>query len=283
MALIDRVAADLPLAAQADVLGISRTSLYDQPVPPSSQDVAIKHRIDALSTQYPLYGSRRMTAQLRREEVCINRKTVQRSMREMGIVGIGPGPKLSHRHPEDRVYPYVLRTITSSYPNHIWGIDLTYIRLHTGWMYLVAVLDWFSRYIVSWELDQTLELPFVLTAVERALAQATPLIWNSDQGSHFTSPQYTARLTAANVQISMDGKGRALDNSFTERLWRTVKYEKVYLQDYTSPRAARQGLTHYLTFYNEERPHQALAYQTPAEVYFGKAGPGSSGQPSGAG
>jgi len=156
----------------------------------------------------------------------------------------------------------------AAYPNHIWGIDITYIRLRAGWMYLVAILDWFSRYVVDWELDQTLEIAFVLAAVDRALAQAQPAIWNSDQGSHFTSPQYIERLIARNVQISMDGKGRALDNIFTERLWRTVKYENVYLNDYGTPRAARQGLAQYLDFYNKERPHQALGYRTPAEVYF---------------
>jgi putative transposase len=150
-------------------------------------------------------------------------------------------------------------------------IDITYVRLVGGWMYLVAVLDWYSRYVVSWELDQTLEMPFVVRTVERALAQATPTIWNSDQGSHFTSPQYLDLLRAAQVQISMDGKGRALDNIFTERLWRTVKYEEVYLNDYGCPQSARQGLTHYFDFYNHERPHQSLDYQTPAEVYFGQA------------
>jgi putative transposase len=151
----------------------------------------------------------------------------------------------------------------------VWGIDITYIRLHTAWLYLVAVLDWFSRYVVSWELDDTWELPFVLRAVERALAQATPEIWNSDQGSHFTSPQYTDLLLAANVQISMDGRGRALDNIYVERLWRSVKYEEVYLYDYATPREARQGLTRYFEFYDHERPHQALEYRIPAEVYFG--------------
>ncbi len=144
---------------------------------------------------------------------------------------------------------------------------VTYIRLRAGWLYLVAVLDWHSRYVIAWELADTLELPFVLTCVARALAEATPLIWNSDQGSHFTSPQYTQRLLDAGVQISMDGRGRALDNIFTERLWRTVKYEEVYLHEYATPREARQQLTEYLRFYNHERPHQALAYRTPAAVY----------------
>jgi len=260
---------DLPLTLQADLLSVSRSSLYYQPVPPSAEEVALKHRIDEIYTQYPFYGSRRITAVLNRT-ITINRKKVQRCMREMGIAGICPGPNLSQRRADHPIYPYLLRNLTIHAPNQVWGIDITYIRLVGGWMYLVAVLDWYSRYVVSWELDQTLEMPFVLSTVERALAQATPTIWNSDQGSHFTSPQYLDLLRAAQVQISMDGKGRALDNIFTERLWRTVKYEDVYLNDYDCPKAARQGLTRYFGFYNHERPHQALDYRTPAEVYFGK-------------
>ena len=228
----------------------------------------LKHRIDAIYTQYPFYGSRRITAQLRREGRAVNRKAVQRHMREMGIAGICPGLNLSRRKQGEQVYPYLLRGLTCSYPNQVWGIDITYIPLQTSWMYLVAVLDWFSRYVISWELDDTLQVPVVLRAAERALAQATPEIWNSDQGSHFTSPQYRDLLLATGVQISMDGKGRALDNVFVERLWRSVKYEEVYLNAYASPREARAGLARYLTFYNHERPHQALAYRTPAEVYF---------------
>ena len=269
MRLVERKASELPLKTQAELLSLNRSVLYYQPVPPSAEEVAIKHRIDEIYTQYPFYGSRRITAVLRRD-MTINRKAVQRHMREMGIAGICPGPNLSKRNQEHAVYPYLLRHVTSGYPNHVWGIDITYIRLRGGWLYLVAILDWFSRYVVSWELDQTLEMPFVLSAVERALAQATPLIWNSDQGSHFTSPQYLDRLLAANVQISMDGKQRALDNIFTERLWRTVKYEEVYLHDYAHPKEAHQGLAHYFEFYNFERPHQSLDYQTPAQVYFGK-------------
>jgi putative transposase len=267
LALIEREHPSMPVTVQTEMLGLNRTSLYYRPMPPSEKEVATKHRIDEIYTQYPFYGSRRITVVLRREMV-VNRKTVQRYMREMGIAGICPGPNLSKRNLEHQIYPYLLRNVTSSYPNHVWGIDITYIRLVGGWMYLVAVLDWFSRYIVSWELDQTLELPFVLKAIECALAQAVPVIWNSDQGSHFTSPQYIERLLAADVRISMDGKGRALDNIFTERLWRTVKYEEVYLHDYASPKDARKGLTRYLDFYNYERPHQSLDYRTPAEVYY---------------
>jgi putative transposase len=256
-----------PLRIQADLLSISRSSLYYQAVVPSTEEVALKHRIDELYTAYPFYGSRRITAQLRRDGMAINRKAVQRHMREMGITGICPGPNLSRRNQEHQVYPYLLRQVTAAYPNHVWGIDITYIRLQKSWLYLVAILDWFSRYVVSWQLDDTLDIDFVLGAVDHALAGYKPVIWNSDQGSHFTSPQYTQRLLAANVQISMDGKGRALDNIFTERLWRTVKYEEVYLHDYQTPKQARTGLTAYFDFYNYRRPHQALDYATPAEVY----------------
>jgi putative transposase len=236
-------------------------------VPPPPEEVAIKHRIDELYTAHPFYGSRKIRVLLLPTFGPINRKRVQRYMREMGIAGIHPGPNLSKRNLAHAIYPYLLRHVTASRPNHVWGIDITYVRLRTGWMYLVAVLDWFSRYVVSWALDDTLELPFVLDAVQQALAIATPQIWNSDQGSHFTSPQYTSMLLAAGVQISMDGKGRALDNIFTERLWRNVKQEEVYRHDYGSPREARQQLAIYFPFYNQERPHQALGYRTPAAIY----------------
>jgi putative transposase len=186
----------------------------------------------------------------------------------MGIAGIVPGPNTSRRSAEHRTFPYLLRHIRASHPNHIFGIDITYIRLLRGWTYLVAVLDWFSRYVLAWELSDTLELPFVLECARCALAQATPQIWNSDQGSHFTSPQYTEWLLAAGVQISMDGRGRARGNIFTERLWRSVKYEEVYLTEYATPREAQHGLSRYFQFYNGQRSHQSLAYQTPAAVYF---------------
>ena len=259
--------AELPLSVQADLLSLSRSSLYYQPALPSAQEVAIKHRIDEVYTACPFYGSRRIAAQLVRDGLTINRKTVQRHMREMGIAGVSPGPNLSQRRKEHPVYPYLLRGVTASYPNHVWGIDITYIRLQKHWMYLVAVLDWYSRYVVSWQLDHTLDIEFVLVSVDAALALDRPLIWNSDQGSQFTSPHYTQRLLAAGVQISMDGKGRALDNIFTERLWRTVKYEEVYLHEYLTPKDAFQGLRHYFDFYNQRRLHQSLDYRTPAEVY----------------
>jgi putative transposase len=259
---------DFTIKAQAELLGLNRTNLYYQPKGPSPEEIALKHRIDEIYTAYPFYGSRRIQVTLSKEGWKVSRPTVQRYMREMGIQGISPGPNLSKADAEHKIYPYLLRNLAIERPNQVWGIDITYIRLHAGWMYLVAILDWFSRYVLSWELDQTLEMSFVLEAVDRALSQAKPEIWNSDQGSHFTSPRYTEKLMAADIRISMDGKGRAADNIFTERLWRTIKYEDVYLHDYGSPREARTGIGQYLTFYNQERPHQALDYCTPAEVYF---------------
>jgi len=253
---------------QAALLSVSRASLYYQPRTPSAQEIALKHRIDAIYTAHPFLGFRKIARQMQAEGFQICRNTVQTYMQEMGLAAICPGPNLSKRNSQHKVYPYLLRGVSAQRPNHIWGIDITYVRLSAGWMYLVAVLDWYSRYVVSWELDQTLEMPFVLSAVDRALARATPEIWNSDQGSHFTSPQYIARLLTNGVRISMDGKGRALDNIFTERFWRSVKYEEVYLHDYENPRAARQGLSRYLSFYNTQRLHQALDYRTPADVYL---------------
>lgn len=268
LTLVERTNAELPLYTQADLLSLSQASLSYRPKTPSAAEIALKHRIDAIYTDYPFYGSRRMTVQLRSEGVRVNRKAVQRHMREMGLAAVGPGPNLSRRAHQQAIYPYLLRNVEVTAPNHVWGIDLTYVRLHTGWMYLVAILDWYSRYVVSWELEQTLELPCVLMAVERALNQAVPTIVNSDQGSHFTSPQYISLVLAAGAKVSMDGKGRALDNIFTERLWRTVKYENIYINDYHTPKEVRHGLTDYFDFYNQRRPHQALAYRTPAAVYF---------------
>lgn len=265
--MIDFNHSELSLSTQADLLGLSRSGLYYQPAGPSAREIAIKHRIDKIYTKYPFYGSRRITVELRKE-MTINRKTVQKYMRKMDLVALGPRPNLSKPHPGHKVYPYLLRNITACYPNHIWGIDITYIPLRQGWMYLAAVLDWYSRYAVSWVLDQTLAVSLVLETVDQALEKAVPVIWNSDQGSQFTSPQYIQRLVDHGAQISMDGRGRALDNVFTERLWRSVKYEEVYLQDYESPRVARQGIRRYFDFYNFDRPHQGLGYRTPAELYF---------------
>jgi len=259
----------LSLFAQTQLLELNRTSLYYQAAPPSNEELLLKRRIDEIYTAHPFYGIRRITAQLHQEGVVVNHKAVARHMREMGLQGIAPGPSLSRRskRASDSKYPYLLRGVVASYPDHVWGVDITYVRIESGWLYLVAVLDWFSRYIVSWELSQSLGQSFVTAAVVNALSTSKPEIWNSDQGSHFTSPQYTGLLTDAGVQVSMDGRGRYADNIFTERLWRTIKYEEVYLHEYSSPREARQNLSSYIEFYNHERLHQALGYQTPANIY----------------
>jgi putative transposase len=264
--MLERDHPELSLKVQAELLGISYSSLFYQLKPPSPRELAIKRRIDEIYTAHPFYGSRKIAVILQ-PEFGVSRPTVQAYMREMGISAVVPGPNTSKAAPEHLIYPYLLRTVTAQHPNHIWGIDITYIRLAQGWLYLTAVLDWYSRYILSWALSQTLELNFVLTAVDNALLQAIPEIWNSDQGSHFTSPKYIQRLLAAQVQISMDGRGRARDNIFTERLWRTIKYEEVYLHEYTSPKEAYHQLANYIRFYNFERPHQALDYLTPAQIY----------------
>ncbi len=269
LALLDRHDQSLPLKTQAELLSLNRSGLYYRPLAPSPEEVALKHRIDELYTLRPFYGSRRITATLCREGWQLNRKAVQRHMREMGIAGISPGPNLSKRRAEHQVYPYLLRGLAITEPNQVWGIDITYIRLARGWLYLVAIIDWFSRYVLSGELNDTLEVAFVLSATDRAFAKARPDILNSDQGSQFASPAYLELLNNVGVRVSMDGKGRASDNVFTERLWRSLKYEEVYLNDYQSPREARTGITHYLDFYNQERVHQSLDYQTPAEVHFG--------------
>jgi len=268
LALLDP-AAPVPLYRQALLVGVSRASVYYVPVPPSAEEVAIKRRIDELYTAHPYYGVPKITVLLR-QTWPINHKRVAHYMREMGLAAIGPKPNLSKPKPSAWIFPYLLRGVAISRVNQVWGLDITFVRLLHGWLYLVAILDWFSRYVVSWELSPTLEVAFVVETLQRALRQAKPEIANCDQGSQFTSEAYVTTLKHAEVAISMDGRGRALDNVFTERLWRTVKYEAVYPEDYATPREARQGLDSYFPYYNDERPHQALANHTPAEVYWGK-------------
>ena len=264
MGMIERDHADVSVMQQTTLLGLDRSGVYYEPIAVSAEELRIKHQIDEIYTRWPFYGSRKIA-----DELGINRKAAQRHMREMGIAGICPGPNLSKKTAKAGTFPYLLRGLTVTHPNHVWGIDITYIRMLKGWMYLVAVLDWYSRYVVSWELDNSLEETFVLSAVDRALTKAVPTIWNSDQGSHFTSPQYIQRLQTQKIAISMDGKGRALDNVFTERLWCSVKYEEVFLNDYANGTHGRQRLDNYFEFYNHRRHHQALDYRTPAAVYFG--------------
>lgn len=267
--LVDMDGAELPVSTQAELLGINRTSLYYHPVPPSSEDLAVKKRIDRIYTAHPEFGYRRICAWLNRYEgIHINHKAVLRHMREMGIQAIYPRQNTSKPAPEQTVYPYLLNNLTINHPNHVWSIDITYVPIRSSWLYLVAVIDWFSRYVLSWQMDDTLELPFVLDACRLALHTAVPEIMNSDQGSHFTSPQYVNLFLNAGSKISMDHRGRAYDNIFIERLWRSVKYENVYLQEYDSPRSASMGISSYFNFYNTERLHQSLGYRTPQEVYF---------------
>jgi putative transposase len=259
----------LPLTIQTELLSLNRTSLYYNPVPLSTKEIAIKHDIDRIYTDDPYMGSRSITTILKREGTIISRPTVVKYMREMGISAIYPKPNLSKQNPEHKIYPYLLKGITAAYPNHIWGTDITYIRLKKGWLYLVAFLDWFSRYVISWEIDSSLEVEFVLEALEKALLVAIPDIANSDQGSQFTSKKYTEKLHEQQIKISMDGRGRAFDNIFTERLWRSVKYQEVYINDYENPRQARQGISRYFERYNTYRPHQSLKNLTPFEVFTG--------------
>ena len=255
------------MARQCTLLGLARSSWYYQLRPPSATTQKLLDRLDAQYTRTPFYGTRRMTAWLRREGYLVNRTRVRRLLQLLGLETIYPKPRTSAPAPGHRLYPYLLREVPITHADQVWSSDITYIRLTQGWAYLVAILDWYSRYVVAWELSNTLDSAFCLTALERALAQARPTIFNTDQGSQFTSLEFTGRLLAADVRISMDGRGRALDNIFVERLWRTVKYEEVYLKGYETIPVAVGSLSDYFRFYNEERLHQALAYRTPAAVY----------------
>jgi putative transposase len=233
-------------------------------------DLERMHFIDKEYMQHPFYGSRRMAAVMNRAGYPINRKCVIRLMKIMGIAAIYPEPHLSAGGPDHKVFPYLLRGLKIIRINQVWSTDITYLPLHGGFAYLVAFIDWFSRYVLSYGVSTTLDHQFCLTALEDALMLADPEICNSDQGTQFTCDPFVKRLQKENVRISMDGKGRAIDNVFIERLWRSVKYENVYLKSYDSPRAAFMGLKEYFTFYNNERPHQSLGNKTPAEVYYAK-------------
>jgi putative transposase len=257
----------ISLGRQCELLGVSRSGYYYEPRGESPENIRLMHRIDELFTKYPFYGVDKMTAHLSRQGPVVNHKRIRRLMRKMGLEAVYPKPKLSPRHPEHRVYPYLLRDLSVIRPNQVWCTDITYIRLHTGFVYLVAIMDWFSRYVLSWELSNSLDTAFCVAALERALSQTTPEIFNSDQGCQFTSQVFTGVLEAAGIAISMDGRGRVYDNIFIERLWRSVKYDKVYLSDWRQVKEARVGLDEYFTFYNHERPHQALRDHTPSEVY----------------
>ena len=270
-ALIDGQHTELSVCRQCELIGLPRSTWYYQPASESLENLALMRQIDKTYLAYPSFGSRMMTAWLRRAGEVVNRKRVQRLMRLMGLEAIYPRPRTSLPAADHKIYPYLLRNRLVARPDEVWAADITYVPLPGGFMYLVAIMDWHSRYVLAWELSNTLDAAFCTSALEAALAHGQPEIFNTDQGAQFTSRAFTRVLESAGVAISMDGRGRALDNVFVERLWRTVKYDNVYLHDYqTAPDLAR-GLRGFFHFYDWDRPHSALDYRTPAEVYFGRA------------
>ncbi len=259
----------MSIVQQCELLGLACSSYYYEPVPISEENLLLMRLLDEQYTRTPFYGTRKMTAWLHTQGYPVDRKRVRRLQRLMGLEAISPKPRMSVAGLTPQRYPYLLSGLSIQHCNQVWSCDITYIRLARGFIYLMAVMDWFSRYVLSWEISITLDTSFCLDALDRALQVATPEIFNTDQGVQFTSAEFTNRLKAADIRISWDGRGRALDNIFVERLWRSVKYEEVYLKDYQSVAEAVSNLRAYFTFYNQERLHQALEYQTPAQVYFG--------------
>lgn len=272
--LIEREHPQISVRRQCLLVGLHRSNLYYAPVREEGQEtdenLELMRLLDEQYTETPFYGIRRMTAWLHTQGYCVNHKRVGRLLRKMGLWAIYPGPSTSKAAPGHRIYPYLLRDVPIRERNQVWSTDITYIRIHRGFCYLVAVIDWFSRYVLSWEVATSLEASFCIEALDRALAggSARPQVFNSDQGAQFTSVDFTARLLAKEIRISMDGRGRALDNIFVERLWRSVKQEEVYIRDYQSVKEAVSSLGRYFDFYNHRRLHQSLAYKTPAAVYW---------------
>jgi putative transposase len=267
--LIEPEHSQLSIRRQCELVGLNRATFYYLPVPESAFNLHLMRLIDEQYLRTPFYGWPKMTAYLNKQRgYQVNHKRVQRLMHLMGLQAIYPKRRTSVAAKGHKVYPYLLRNLAITRRNQVWSTDITYIPMLRGFMYLVAIMDWYSRYVVAWQLSNTLDGLFCLDALDRALAQAQPEIFNTDQGAQFTALEFTSRLEAAQVRISMDGRGRALDNVFVERLWRSVKYEHVYLYEYAVVPELEKGLHNYFTFYNYERPHQSLAYQTPAEVHF---------------
>jgi putative transposase len=266
--LIERDHPEISVRRQCELLGLNRSSLYYEPARESEYNLMLMRQIDEQYTRTPFYGWPRMTAHLRRLGYLVNHKRVQRLMHLMGLQALYPKPKTSRPAPGHQVYPYLLRGLTIDRPNQVWCADITYVPLQHGFMYLVAVLDWFSRYVLAWQLSNTLDGRFCQEVVRQALHSGTPEIFNTDQGAQFTALAFTTILQEAGIRISMDGRGRAMDNVMVERLWRTIKYEHIYLMDYATVPPLEAGLGDYFRFYDYERPHQSLAYRTPAEVHF---------------
>ena len=258
---------DLSIRRQCELLGLNRSTLYYQEVIESEENAKLMRLIDEQYLRRPYYGSRRMTKWLVSQEYEVNRKRVQRLMRQMGLEAIYPKPRTTLANKEHKTYPYLLRDVQIGRPNQVWATDITYVPMARGFMYLVAIMDWYSRYVLSWRLSNSLESSFCIEALEEALSWQCPEIFNSDQGVQFTSVAFTGRLEARGVSISMDGRGRVFDNIFIERLWRTVKYEEIYLKDYDTVFQLRKGLVRYLDFYCHDRFHQSLEYRTPWDVY----------------
>jgi putative transposase len=252
---------------QCQLLGVIRSGLYYKAVEESGENLHLMRLLDEQYTRCPFYGVLRMTAWLRQQGHQVNGKRVRRLLRRMGLMAVYPKPRLSQSSAGAQLYPYLLTGVKIDRPNHVWSTDITYVRLAQGFIYLVAIMDWYSRYVLAWEVSVTLDSSFCISALERALIRAQPEIFNSDQGAQFTSLAFTKPLLARGVLISMDGRGRVFDNIFVERLWRSVKYEEVYLKDYRRVPEAMNGLQGYFEFYNRDRIHQALNYQTPAAVY----------------
>jgi putative transposase len=266
-AMIEPEDANLSVRQQCELLGLARSTLYYQPLQASAKNLVLMRLLDEQYLKRPYYGSRRMQKWLSKEGHEVNRKRVQRLMRLMGLEAVYPKPKTTVPGENHEIYPYLLRGVKIERVNQVWSTDITYVPMRRGFLYLTAILDWYSRYVLSWRLSNSLETRFCLEALEEALAQGTPEIFNTDQGGQFTSAAYTGRLKQAKIAISMDGKGRALDNVFVERLWRTVKYEEIYLKAYEDGQEGEESLWNYFQFYCNERQHQALDYRTPWEVY----------------
>ncbi len=260
---------EISVRRQCELLGVNRSGLYYEPVGESEENLRLMRLLDEQYTRTPFYGSRKMTEWLATEGYAVNRKRVSRLMALMGIEAVYPKPKLSQPGDGHRIYPYLLRGTPVGRVNQVWSTDITYIRMAQGFLYLVAVMDWFSRFVLSWSLSLTMEVEFCVEALKHALRWGRrPDIFNSDQGSQFTSEKFTGELAGRQIAISMDGRGRCLDNIFVERLWRSLKYEEVYLKNYASVTEARVGIERYFRFYNHERLHQSLGYRTPAAIYL---------------